>query len=159
MLKFCPAPIKLSQPKNQSKIKLHMHHRNVAHLCYCLPSPFFVSLHRIFDAIFFPNYSLTMYVLLLWLPNSSLCFANLIAASRFHPDSKDPDCHLQAPLLCFLFAIAFVIQLVHIVPRREPTPWSVLLSYVSAQMLRVRFSRTGERLLSWSLGLIMKIIW
>ena len=50
------------------------------------------------------------------------------------------------------------IQLVHIVPRREPTPWSVLLSYVSAQMLRVRFSRTGERLLSWSLSLIMKII-
>ena len=68
MLKFCSAPIKLTQPSNQSKIKLHMHHKNVAHLCYCLPSPFFVSLHLIFDAIFFPNYSLTMYVLLLWLP-------------------------------------------------------------------------------------------
>ena len=68
MLKFCSVPIKLTQPKNQSKIKLHMHHRNVAHLCYCLPSPFFVSLHLIFDAIFFPNNSLTMYVLLLWLP-------------------------------------------------------------------------------------------
>ena len=34
-----------------------MHHRNVAHLCYSLPSPFFVSLHLIFDAIFFPNNS------------------------------------------------------------------------------------------------------
>ena len=68
MLKFCSAPIKLTQSTNQPKIKLHMHHRNVAHLCYCLPSPFFVSLHLIFDAIFFPNYSLTMYVLLLWIP-------------------------------------------------------------------------------------------
>ena len=65
MLKFCSAPIKLTQPTYQSKIKLHMHHRNVAHLCHSLPSFFFVSLHLIFDAIFFPNNSLTMYVLLL----------------------------------------------------------------------------------------------